>query len=428
MGKSLNGRELGTGISQRKDGRYQGRYTDRFGKRKTLYHDKLAELKRLLSKAKYEDEMKLNIVDNTITLDEWFKKWINVHKYGVIRASTKSTYTQVYKKHIAPTLGKVRLQDITQLRVKDLLKKLDENGFGYETKNKVRILILDMFNKAMIDEFINKNPAKSIKLTRDEKKDVRVLTPKEQTEFFDACKGTFYDNLFIVAVTTGLRVGEISALRWEDIDFERNTIKVTRTLLYQKIEELGDTKKTFHINPPKTKTSKRDVPMGRQCILALKKQYMQKNIIASKTPKKVDEKFQDLLFTTKYNTPINSQIMCDAIKRIVDEINLTKDTLEEVDVFSMHCFRHTFATRCFEAGIQPKTVQAYLGHATLQMTMDLYTSVLDDHKQNEIDKLENRIDDVFNDGNELTEERFKKVIREENEKDNVINFNGVSSY
>lgn len=428
MGKSLNGRELGTGISQRKDGRYQGRYTDRFGKRKTLYHDKLAELKRLLSKAKYEDEMKLNIVDNTITLDEWFKKWINVHKYGVIRASTKSTYTQVYKKHIAPTLGKVRLQDITQLRVKDLLKKLDENGFGYETKNKVRILILDMFNKAMIDEFINKNPAKSIKLTRDEKKDVRVLTPKEQTEFFDACKGTFYDNLFIVAVTTGLRVGEISALRWEDIDFERNTIKVTRTLLYQKIEELGDTKKTFHINPPKTKTSKRDVPMGRQCILALKKQYMQKNIIASKIPKKVDEKFQDLLFTTKYNTPINSQIMCDAIKRIVDEINLTKDTLEEVDVFSMHCFRHTFATRCFEAGIQPKTVQAYLGHATLQMTMDLYTSVLDDHKQNEIDKLENRIDDVFNDGNELTEERFKKVIREENEKDNVINFNGVSSY
>lgn len=428
MGKSLNGRELGTGISQRKDGRYQGRYTDRFGKRKTLYHDKLAELKRLLSKAKYEDEMKLNIVDNTITLDEWFKKWINVHKYGVIRASTKSTYTQVYKKHIAPTLGKVRLQDITQLRVKDLLKKLDENGFGYETKNKVRILILDMFNKAMIDEFINRNPAKSIKLTRDEKKDVRVLTPKEQTEFFDACKGTFYDNLFIVAVTTGLRVGEISALRWEDIDFERNTIKVTRTLLYQKIEELGDTKKTFHINPPKTKTSKRDVPMGRQCILALKKQYMQKNIIASKTPKKVDEKFQDLLFTTKYNTPINSQIMCDAIKRIVDEINLTKDTLEEVDVFSMHCFRHTFATRCFEAGIQPKTVQAYLGHATLQMTMDLYTSVLDDHKQNEIDKLENRIDDVFNDGNELTEERFKKVIREENEKDNVINFNGVSSY
>lgn len=428
MGKSLNGRELGTGISQRKDGRYQGRYTDRFGKRKTLYHDKLAELKRLLSKAKYEDEMKLNIVDNTITLDEWFKKWINVHKYGVIRASTKSTYTQVYKKHIAPTLGKVRLQDITQLRVKDLLKKLDENGFGYETKNKVRILILDMFNKAMIDEFINRNPAKSIKLTRDEEKDVRVLTPKEQTEFFDACKGTFYDNLFIVAVTTGLRVGEISALRWEDIDFERNTIKVTRTLLYQKIEELGDTKKTFHINPPKTKTSKRDVPMGRQCILALKKQYMQKNIIASKTPKKVDEKFQDLLFTTKYNTPINSQIMCDAIKRIVDEINLTKDTLEEVDVFSMHCFRHTFATRCFEAGIQPKTVQAYLGHATLQMTMDLYTSVLDDHKQNEIDKLENRIDDVFNDGNELTEERFKKVIREENEKDNVINFNGVSSY
>lgn len=147
-----------------------------------------------------------------------------------------------------------------------------------------------------------------------------------------------------------------------------------------------------------------------------------------KSPKNIDEEFQDLLFTTRWNTPINSQIMCDAIKVIVNEINLIKDTIEEMETFSMHCFRHTFATRCFEAGIQPKTVQAYLGHATLQMTMDLYTSVLDDHKQNEMDKLENRIDDVFNDGDELTEEKFERTIKEEKEKNNVFDFNGVANY
>ena len=99
-----------------------------------------------------------------------------------------------------------------------------------------------------------------------------------------------------------------------------------------------------------------------------------------------------MLFTTKYGTPINSQIYIDAIDRIVNEINLTRDPLEQMERFSGHCFRHTFATRCFEAGIQPKTVQSYLGHATLQMTMDLYTAVFDKKKQNDIRLLEKTLE------------------------------------
>ena len=101
--------------------------------------------------------------------------------------------------------------------------------------------------------------------------------------------------------------------------------------------------------------------------------------------------FPDLLFTTKFCTPLNSQIYCDAIEKIINEINLTRDPLDTMDKFSGHCFRHTFATRCFEAGIQPKTVQAYLGHATLQMTMDLYTSVMDKKKTDDMQLLEDTV-------------------------------------
>lgn len=103
----------------------------------------------------------------------------------------------------------------------------------------------------------------------------------------------FYDNLFVVAVNTGLRLGEICALRWDDIDWDRKEISVERTLLYQKLEE--DEQKAFHFDPPKTKTSKRKVP-------------------------------------------INSQILIDAIKKIVDEINLMRDDLEQMEAFSAHTF------------------------------------------------------------------------------------------
>lgn len=406
MGKDLKGKELGTGLRQKSNGVYSARYVDRFGNRKEIYDRNLANLKRKLNTAVYDDANGNSVEDNSITLSQWFKSWIEIHKYKVIRNNTKMYYTQLFSKHIEPSLGKKKLKDITQLNIKALLKELDQKGYHYETKNKVRIMLLDMFDKAMIDNYVLKNPCKGIRLARDEKKDMRVFSREEQMEFFECSKGTFYDNLFVVAVSTGLRQGEICALTWDDIDFEKKEISVTKTLLYQKLE--GDTQKEFHLNPPKTRTSKRTVPISRLCEMALKKQYIQRNNVMARKSAKPLAGFENLLFTTKFGTPICDQILIDAIRRIVDEINLCRDELEQFEMFSPHCFRHTFATRCFEAGIQPKTVQTYLGHATLQMTMDLYTSVLENHKQEEMQRLESVLNDVFECGDDIIEEKFKQ--------------------
>ncbi len=415
MGKDLKGKELGTGLRQKANGVYSARYVDRFGNRREIYDRNLVDLKRKLNTALYDDANGNSVEDNSITLSQWFKSWIEIHKYKVIRNNTKMYYTQLFTKHIEPSLGRKKLKDITQLNIKTLLKELDQKGYQYETKNKVRIMLLDMFDKAMVDNYVLKNPCKGIRLARDEKKDMRVFSREEQAEFFECSKGTFYDNLFVVAVSTGLRQGEICALTWDDIDFEKKEISVTKTLLYQKLE--GDTQKEFHLNPPKTKTSKRTVPISKQCEIALKKQYIQRNNVMARKSAKPLEGFDNLLFTTKYGTPICNQILIDAIKRIIEEINLCRDELEQFEPFSPHCFRHTFATRCFEAGIQPKTVQTYLGHATLQMTMDLYTSVLEDHKQEEMQKLENVLNDVFECGESNIEEKFEQ---EQTKKDKVV--------
>lgn len=406
MGKDLKGKELGTGLRQKPNGMYTGRFVNRFGNRKELYDRNLADLKRKLRTAQFDDEQGNNVIDDSITLSAWFKDWMEIHKYKVIRNNTKMFYTQIFTKHIKPALGKKKLRDITQLNIKSLLKDLDKKGYKYETQNKVRIMLLDMFDKAMIDNFVLKNPCKGIKLIRNEKKDMRVFTREEQTEFFDCCKGTFYDNLFVVAITTGLRQGELCALTWDDIDLKRKEITINKTLLYQKLE--GDEGKEFHINPPKTRTSNRIIPINKQCELALKKQFVQRNNVMAKKSAKPQKGFENLLFTTKFGTPICDQIMIDAIKRILDEINLCRDELEQFEYFSPHCFRHSFATRCFEAEIPPKTVQQFLGHATLQMTMDLYTHVLDNQKQEHMLRLENMLDDVFESSDAIIEERFKQ--------------------
>lgn len=386
MGKDLYGRELGPGFGQRKNGQYYARFENRFGTRQTIYSADLQELRDKYNTAVYENKKKMNVVDDGTTLDDFFEIWIKVYKYKIIRENTRQGYQTVYRKHISPVLGKRTLMEITSLMVRALINNLDKQGYGYETRNRVRIMLLDMFDKALTDGFVNRNPLKGIKLVRDEQKEIRVLTREEQVDFFECAAGTFYYNLFVTAVETGLRPGELYALTPEDIHFEKKEIRVNKTLVYQKFE--GDRGKEYHLGPPKTKSSNRTVPITERCGDALRKQIRQRQIILNKPNITPIKGFENLLFLSTLGTPLNATTYSDAIGRIVDTINLMKDPLEQMEKFSGHCFRHTFATRCFEAGINPKTVQAYMGHASLQMTMDLYTHVTESFKQDEIEKLE----------------------------------------
>lgn len=422
MGKNLKGKELGEGLSQRKDGRYQARFTNRFGKRVDHCDRELQIVKEWLEEEKAKDKLRMNVVDSDTTLDEWFIKWMEVYKYGVIAPNTERHYKQVYIKHISPVLGRNKLSAITHLQVKALINALDKAGYEYETKNKVRILILDMCDKAMLDDFIKKNPAKAIKLVRDEEKEPRFLTLEEQKLFFDYCKGTFYDNMFVVSVNTGLRPGEVYALTEKDLDFKKKTISVNKTLLYQKLE--GDTQKTFHLGPPKTKASYRKVPMTRQCETALKKQILQSRIIKKKTPKVLQDEFKDLLFTTKYGTPINAQIECDAIKVILEGINFIRDELEQIETFSGHTFRHTFASNCYHNGFSLKAIQKLLGHATAQMTANLYVHLFGCDLEDNINDLSEAMEQLeqASDEEEI-ERRFQECItKEKNQRENLIQF------
>ena len=266
MGKDLYGRELGPGIIQRKNGRYEARYNDRFGKRISISGYELKDVKKRYHQALYYDEKEIN-VRKDITLDAWYSRWMNEYKYDILREDSKRHYNCVFRKHISPYLGKYKLRDIKQLDIKKRINELEKAGYGFETRNKVRVLLVDVFNKALLNDYIIKNPASGITLKRDVRKEIRVLSTDEQTVFFDCCRGTFYDNLFVVAVTTGMRIGELAGLKWSDIDMNKKVISINRTLVYQQYD--SDSKKEFHIEDPKTAASKRIIPINRQCELAL---------------------------------------------------------------------------------------------------------------------------------------------------------------
>lgn len=380
MGKDLKGKELGIGITQRKNRTYQGRYKDRFGNSKTIYSKKLSELRKDLAVKIAENETFVSVRE-TIKLDNWFNQWIKIYKEKSVRPNTLREYTHIYNKNISPFIGNRNINSLVKSDIQRIITLAHTNGYGYERQNKIKVILSDMMARALEDNLILKNPVLGSKVIDKKESKAKSLTLEEQNIFFEYCKNTFYDNMFNVAVNTGMRPGELFALTESDIDFENGFIDVNKTLVYQKY--LTDTRKTFHLEEPKTKQSYRKIPINSVCKIYLERQIQQKAIVSSKRPKEQN----DFLFTTKYNTPINSVIYADAIHAVIREINLLRPNNDLFKNFSGHTFRHTFATRCFEHEIDPKVVQSYLGHASVKMTLDLYTHVTKEKSFNDIEKL-----------------------------------------
>lgn len=390
MGKDLQGNELGTGITQRKTGIYELRYINKLGKRISVTSKDLKTLMEKYSKQLVKEEKEYT--KSPYTLDEWFDEWLNIYKSST-KEATQLIYKRVYNQFLKEKIGSKNLSEITN---KDIQSILNENSsYSYEVKNKIRILVTDMYNKAFVNDYISNVPTRGLRVSGNKKrKPILTLTQEQQKLFFDYAKGTFHYNLYVVAINTGLRLGELVCLTEKDLDFDNKLIHVKKTLKYD--ESLSSSHKHFFISTPKTESSYRDVPMTSFCEEALKKQLVQKQVVTRKAPvhKKVNKEFEDLIFTTRHNTPINAEDINSDIRKIINDINCIQNELEELPKFSMHTFRHTFATRCFEANIPLKTIQAYLGHANLSMTSDLYTSILDETKTKQIGNLEELLEEI----------------------------------
>lgn len=390
MGKDLKGKELGKGILQRKDGRYCGRFTDRFGQRQCLYSFKLSELRTMMTEAMYENDKRLNVYNERITVDDWHEKWIELYKRNIVRDTTLKNYQSNYRAHIKEKIGFIRLRDLNMAHIQKLLNGMRDAGYHYKTILQIRIILVDMFEKAILSEFMTKNPAKNVTIVKDGKQERRVLTQAEESEFLKAASGNWYEMLFQLALLTGLRQGELCALTWADVDWDAGLLRITKTLIYSKLE--GENAISFKVNPPKTRNSYRDIPLTDEALRILKKQKGQDERLMAQTGKRGNLKpvkgFENLVFKTRTAAPISGQTFGDAIKTVIRTINKNRaEGALEFEHFTPHTLRHTFATRCFENGMKPRTLQDLLGHASLDMTMGLYTHVTPEQKRQEVDKI-----------------------------------------
>ena len=233
--------------------------------------------------------------------------------------------------------------------------------------------------EAKRQQYIQQNWCKLVKLPRIESnEEVKVLTEKEQFMFLQEIKGHELEMFFIVALGTGLRRGELQGLKWSDINFKTNELTVQRTLQKVPIHEDDKTVRYEIIEQsPKTKNSIRTIPIPEPIMKKLKEHKKKQNEIIINRGEEYNNK---------------DYVLCDSLGNPFEEKRPNRNLqsiLKKIDIEPMkfHALRHTYATRLFEQGEAPKTVQKLLGHADINTTMNIYTHVMKEKKTEAVEKL-----------------------------------------
>ena len=367
MGKDLKGKELGVGISQQSDKLYVARFTDKFGIRKTKRFKKLQECRQWIADASYIS--KHSDIENAsdILVDTWYEYWIGIKK-KTVRPNTVRNYSERYERNIKGIIGKKLLSEVKPIHCQKIFSDMAEQGYKTTTIYQTRITLYNMLEFAKENDVILSNPCKkSVKSDMGKPSEKKVaLTIDEQRKFLMAASGQSYENQYKFMLQTGLRTGELVGLKWDDIDFGKRTVTISRTMEYR--YKVGE----WRVGPPKSKSGYRTIPLTDEAIRILKDQKEKNSKI-----KVINIEWRDQVFLSRKGEPVKNSTYDTALFKICDKAEIRK--------FSMHILRHTFATRCIEAGMIPKTLQKILGHSNIGITMNLYVDATEEEKTKEMD-------------------------------------------
>lgn len=367
MGKDLKGKEIGAGIVQQPNGTYFARFVDKFGKRRTKRSKKLQEVKQWLADATYIDQHSDLDQATDMLVDAWFDYWIGIKKQTV-RPNTVRNYSERYERNIKSVIGNKLLTDVKPIHCQKIFSDMADEGYKTTTIYQTRIALYNMFEFARENDVLIANPCKkSLKSDMGKPSDKKeALTIDVQKKFLEAVVGYSYENQYRFVLQTGLRTGELIGLRWSDIDFENRTMKIERTMEYR--YKVGE----WRVGPPKSKSGYRTIPLTDEAIRILENQRSK-----NKSLKLVPIEWKDIVFLCRNGTPVKNSTYDTGLFKYCDRVGIPR--------FSMHVLRHTFATRCIEGGMKPKTLQKILGHSNIGITMNLYVHITEDEKHREID-------------------------------------------
>jgi integrase len=359
-------------ISKRKDGLWQASMT--------IGRDPLVgKLKRVFFYAKTRkeaaDKLASALRDNARggfvaphkrTFGEWLDTWLWEYKKPRLRPITFDSYEMLVRRYLKPALGHLSLQDMRPDHLQRFYNDMAKNNFSARTVRYCHTIVHGALAQAERHQLVVRNVSKLTERPCETRKEMHTLTPEQ-------ISGTLLpalaeDRLFaavLLAFGTGLRRGELLALRWQDVDLNEGLLHVRRTLVRVRNYDGGGRKTRLAFHEPKTAHSRRTIPLPEGCLLALKhhkRRQAEERLL-------LGEAYHDegLVFCLADGKPIDLRNFARSFAQILRRAGLPQ--------MRVHDMRHTFATLMLELGESPKTVQTMLGHSRVAITLDIYSHV-----------------------------------------------------
>ena len=350
-------------IHRRKDGGWCAQYTVYTAegrKRKTIYGKTRTEVGGKLSKALSDRQGGLVFDDEGLTVANYLDKWLEGSLRGTVRQSTFDRYEIAVRVHIKPVLGRLKLTNLAPSHLAGFYQDKLASGFAPASVTKLHMGLHKALDQAVKWHMIPRNVAEVVKAPRPAPEEIRPLNREQTKALLEvAKKGDRFEALYVLAVTTGLRQGELLGLKWEDVDLEDGVVRVRRTLTRHKTRLL--------LSDPKTKRSRRTVQLTQAAVGALKRhlahQVEQRGLLGDLY------EHQGLVFATQKGTLVNpSNLRKRSFEPLLEKAGLS--------AIRFHDLRHTCATLLLSSNVNPKIVSEMLGHATIAITLDTYSHVL----------------------------------------------------
>lgn len=344
--------------SLRNDGRWMGKLWLDDGTRKSVYGKTKEEVEAKLRKVARDQEKGLPIVSDKRTVGEYLTEWLETVRPR-LQPTTHTRYEQLMRLQVTPELGKVKLSKLTPHQVQKLYATWRERGLSATSVKHLHTVLHGALAQAVKWDYLARNPTDLVVKPKMGTREMKTLTREQVDRFLEVAKGDRLEALYLLAVSTGMRQGELLALRWTNVDLERGTLQVRGTM--------QPTPDGLRISQPKTKASKRRLQLAPLATDALRKHKSEQNGERLKLgPAWAD---LDLVFPNRVGQPMRAG---DLLKRSFHPL-LRQAGLPRM---RFHEIRHSAASLHLEAGTPVKVVSEMLGHGSIGITLDTYAHVM----------------------------------------------------
>lgn len=358
-------------IFQRKDGRWVAQITLEDGRHKLLYGKTRKEVHEKLQKALYEQKQGTLLIGPQQTIKQYLEHWLeDVHK-STVRISTYVRYRNLLDLHILPGLGSIQLQKLTPQQVQTLYARKLKEGLSARSVRLLHAVLHKAFDTAVRTNLVTRNVCNVVTPPRLTKYEIQPLSEEQARMLLEVARGHRLEALLTLAITTGMRRGELLALRWQDLNFDHKSLQILRAL--NRLVGYG-----FVETEPKTSKSRRKIILP-DLVIDLLKQHrahqLEERLMAG-----VRWHDQDLVFCNTHGGFLQADRLREMLQRLLKEAGLP--------YIRFHDLRHSAATILLSMGVHAKVVQELLGHSAISMTMDTYSHVLPSMHQEAMEKMD----------------------------------------